>query len=63
MEKMKAHSKSDFHIRLSEEELLAARMRKEGSVLQQLHAIGEQEKFKKSNKGIKALTQLILEKW
>ena len=54
VEKMKAHSKSDNHIRHTEEEVLAARMRKEGSVLQQLHVIGEQEKVK-HRKGIKAL--------
>ena len=47
MEKMRAHSKSDSHIKHCEAELLAARARKEGSsIKQQLQIIGEQERIK-----------------
>ena len=51
---MRAHSKSDAHIRHTEAELLAARARKEGSILQQLQSIGEEERMR-NRKAIKAL--------
>lgn len=54
VEKMRAHAQSDAHIRHTEAELLAARAREEGSVLEQLRCIGEEEKMK-NRKGIKAL--------
>ena len=54
VEKMRAHAKSDAHLRHAEAELLAARARKEGSVLEQLQSIGKEEKMK-NRKGIKAL--------
>ena len=54
VEKMQAHSKSDAHLKHVEAELLAARARTEGSILQQLHTIGEEEKMK-NRKAIKAL--------
>ena len=46
VEKIRAHSKSDSHIKHCEAELLAARARKEGSsIRQQLQIIGEQERM------------------
>ena len=52
---MRAHCKSDSHIKHCEAELLAARARKEeSSIIQQLHIIGEQERIK-NRSGIKAL--------
>ena len=45
VEKMRAHSKSDSHIKHCEAELLAARARKEGSSIIQLQIIGEQERM------------------
>ena len=49
---MRAHSKSS-HIRHSESELLAAKMMTDGSVVQQLHVFGEQERIK-NRVGIKS---------
>ena len=55
VEKRRAHSKSDSHIKHCEAELLAARARKEeSSITQQLQIIGEQERIK-NRSGIKAL--------
>ena len=55
MEKMRAYSKSDCHIKHCEAELLAARARKEGSSIgQQLQIIGEQERIK-NRSGIRVL--------
>ena len=52
---MRAHSKSDSHIKHCEAELLAARTRNKGSSnIQQLQIIGEQERIK-NRRGIKAL--------
>ena len=53
MEKMRAHSKSSAHIQHSESELLAAKMMTDGSVVQQLHVFGEQERIK-NGVGIKS---------
>ena len=55
MRKMRAHSKSDSHIKHCEEELLAARARKEGSsIIQQVQIIVEQKRIK-NRSGIKTL--------
>ena len=51
---MRAHAKSDAHIRYSEAEVLAAKAEKEGSILQQLRSITEEQRIK-NRKGIKAL--------
>ena len=51
VEKMRAHAKSDAHIRY---EVLAAKAEKEGSILQQLRSITEEQRIK-NRKGIKAL--------
>ena len=48
---MHAHAN---HIRYSEAEVLAAKAEKEGSILQQLRSITEEQRIKNS-KGIKAL--------
>ena len=54
VEKMRAHANSDAHIRYSEAEVLAAKAEKEGSILQQLRSITEEQRIK-NRKGIKAL--------
>ena len=55
VEKMRAHPKSDSHIKHTEAELLAARARKEeSSIIQQPQIIGEQERIK-NRSGIRAL--------
>ena len=54
IEKMKAHAKSDIHIQLCEAEMAAARALQEGSIIQQLQQIGDQEKLK-NMMAIKAL--------
>ena len=43
---MRAHAKSDAHIRYSEAEVLAAKAGKEGSILQQLRSITEEQRIK-----------------
>ena len=48
---MRAHAKSDAHIQY---EVLAAKAEKEGSILQQLRSITEEQRIK-NRKGIKAL--------
>ena len=55
-EKMRAHSQSDCHIQSCEAELAAATAMKEGSVIQQLQHIGEQQRLK-NRMAIKALFQ------
>jgi hypothetical protein len=52
VEKMRAHAKSDTHIRHFEAEVLAAQ--KEGSILQQLKSVTEEQRIR-NRKGIKAL--------
>ena len=54
IEKMKAHAKSDIHIQSCEAEMAAARALQEGSIIQQLQQIGDQEKLK-NRMAIKAL--------
>ena len=54
VEKIRAHAKSDAHIRYSEAEVLAAKAEKDGSILQQLRSITEEQRIK-NRKGIKAL--------
>ena len=51
---MKAHAKSEVHILSCEAEKAAARALQEGSIIQQLQVIGEQEKMK-NRMAIKAL--------
>ena len=51
---MRAHSRCDFHIQSCEAELAATRAMEEGSLIQQLQQVGEQEKLK-SRMAIKAL--------
>ena len=46
IEKMKAHAKSEVHILSCEAEKAATRALQEGSIIQQLQQIGEQEKMK-----------------
>ena len=46
IEKMKAYTKSEVHILSCEAEKAAARALQEGSIIQQLQQIGEQEKMK-----------------
>ena len=41
---MRAHSQSDVHMQSCEAELAATRAMKEGSIIQQLQHVGEQEK-------------------
>jgi len=43
---MKAHAKSEIHIQSCEAEMAAARALQEGSIVQQLQQIGDQEKLK-----------------
>ena len=43
---MKAHAKSEIHLQSCEAEMAAARALKEGSIVQQLQQIGNQEKLK-----------------
>ncbi len=52
VEKMRAHAKSDTHIRRSEAELLATK--KEVSILEQLRSVTEEQRIR-NRKGIKAL--------
>ena len=52
--KMKAHAKSEIHIQSCEAEMAAARALQEGSIVQQLQQIGDQEKLK-NRLAIKAL--------
>jgi len=54
LEKMKAHAKSEIHIQSCEAEMAAARALQEGSIVQQLQQIGDQEKLK-NRLAIKAL--------
>ena len=54
IEKMKAHAKSEVHILSCEAEKAVARALPEGSIIQQLQQIGEQEKMK-NRMAIKAL--------
>ena len=54
IEKMKAHAKSDINIQSCETEMAAARALQEGSIIQQLQQIGDQEKLK-NRMAIKAL--------
>ena len=56
IEKMKAYAKSEVHILSCEAEKAAARALQEGSIIQQLQQIGEQEKMK-NRMAIKALTR------
>ena len=56
VEKMRAHAKSDAHIRYSE--VLAAKAEKEGSILQQLRSITEEQRIK-NRKGIKRCTHFL----
>ena len=51
---MCAHAKSDAHIQYSDAEVLAAKAEKEGSILQQLQSITEEQRIK-NRKDIKAL--------
>lgn len=51
---MRAHSQSDCHMQSCEAELAAARATKQGSVIQQLQYIGEQQRLK-NRMAIKAL--------
>ena len=51
---MKAHAKSEIHIQSCEAEMAAARALQEGSIVQQLQQIGDQEKLK-NRLAIKAL--------
>ena len=44
--KTRAHSHSDCHVQSCEAELAAARAVKEGSVIQQLQEVGEQQRLK-----------------
>ena len=53
LEKMKKHANSEAHNRNLQAEIFAARARKDGSVVQQLQRIGEQEKIR-NRKAIKA---------
>ena len=53
-EKMRAHSPSDVHMQSCEAELAATRAVREGSIIQQLQYVGEQEKLK-NRTAIKAL--------
>ena len=43
---MRAHSQSDVHMQSCEAELAATRAMMEGSIIQQLQYVGEQEKLK-----------------
>ena len=43
---MRAHSQRDIHMQSCEVELAATRAMKEGSIIQQLQHVGEQEKLK-----------------
>ena len=54
IENMKTHAKSDLHIQSCEPEVAAARALQEGSIVQQLQQIGDQEKLK-NRMAIKAL--------
>ena len=51
---MKAHAQSDIHIQSCEAEMAAAKALQEGSIIQQLQQIGDQEKLK-NRMAIKAL--------
>ena len=51
---MKAHAKSEIHIQSREAEMATARALQEGSIVQQLQQIGDQEKLK-NRLAIKAL--------
>ena len=51
---MKAHARSDIYMQLCETEMAAARALPEGSIIQQLQQIGDQEKSK-NRMAIKAL--------
>ena len=53
VEKMKAHSKSAIHIQACQSSLLAERAIKEGSIIQQLHRVSDEEK-RKNREAIKA---------
>ena len=46
IKKMKTHAMSDIHIQLCEAEVAVARALKEGSIVQRLQRIGNQEKLK-----------------
>ena len=56
VEKMRAHAKSDVHIHSSQAALEAERAEKEGSIVQRLQQIGEQQK-KRNRAAIKALVR------
>ena len=56
VEKMRAHGKSDVHIQSAQAALEAERAEKEGSVVQRLQQIGEQQK-KRNRAAIKALVR------
>jgi hypothetical protein len=44
---MRGHAKSDAHIHYSETEVLSAKAEKDGSILQQLQSVTEEQRIKK----------------
>lgn len=56
VEKMRAHAKSDVHIHSAQAALEAERAEKEGSIVQRLQQVGEQQK-KRNRAAIKALVR------
>ena len=51
---MKAHSQSDIHVQACQASMLAERAAREGTIMQQLHQITDEEKMK-NRAAVKAL--------
>ena len=47
LKKMKAHSQSDIHVQACQASMLAERAAREGTIMQQLQQITDEEKIKK----------------
>ena len=58
LEKMKAHSQSDIHVQACQASMLAKRAAREGTIMQQLQQITDEEKMK-NRAAVKESTYLL----